>query len=82
MHTRAELTTQYVSYNCIHYTTLYYTRCNVLALHSLPGSAGYRLLHPRLDMYDLCGFSRPLRRPASPESFCFVVKLGCSKVEE
>ena len=24
------------------------TRCNVLALHSLPGSAGYRLLHPRL----------------------------------
>ena len=33
-------------------------------LSSLPGSAGYRLLHPRLVIYDLCGFSRPLRRPA------------------
>ena len=58
------------------------TRCNVLALHSLPGSAGYRLLHPRLVMYDLCGFSRPLRRPASPESFCFVVKLRCCKADD
>ena len=30
-------------------------------------------------MSDLSGFSRPLRRPASPESFCFVVKLGVEK---
>ena len=29
-------------------------------------------------MYDLCGFSRPLRRPASG-SFCFVVNLGVEK---
>ena len=37
-------------------------------------SAGYHLLHPRLVMYDLSGFSRPLRRPASPRSdfpFCW-----------
>ena len=60
------------------------TRGYVSALHSLPGSAGYRLLHPRLVMYDLCGFSRPLRRPASPVHpiFAFVVKLGCCKPED
>ena len=39
-----------------------YTRCNVLALHSLPSSAGYRLLHPSFVMYDLSGFSRPVDR--------------------
>ena len=56
------------------------TRCNVLALHSLPGSAGSRLLHPSLVMYDLSGCSRPLRRPASPVS-SFQQTLGW-KVED
>ena len=31
-------------------------------------------------MYDLSGFNRPVRRPASPGSFCFVVNLGIEKL--
>ena len=53
------------------------TRGYVLALHSLPGSAGYRLLHPRLIMYawyDLSGFSRPLH-PCPVFNKGLVVKL-------
>ena len=42
---------------------------DVLAIHRLPDSAGGSLLHPRLVVYDLSGFSSP----ASPEFFVFVV---------